>query len=257
MGILQPSASSAGPHPMGAEASSSELGSKNLPKPAEGISADKRPFRSRRLRSPKRPRQTLSNPLIMHRGPPEAPNTIATRRASIRRAIRTQCNGDPQLRPARKGRGGIFGPSTPETTASGCSRDQHLTQKPLAEAETPNRGEAQNHYQVVVLASIDLRCAANMGDWCVVSARVSASVRKGVLGSCSRAARHVEQRAGLTGLCCRGVGHERGRKRARKAYQGRHLSFSKHQSLFFAFLPWAFHHFYILIPCNPPWRRRW
>ena len=32
---------------------------------------------------------------------------------------------------------GEFGPETPETTASGCSHDQHPTQKRLAEAETP------------------------------------------------------------------------------------------------------------------------
>ena len=64
------------------------------------------------------------------------------------------------------------------------SRDQHPTQKRLAEAETPNPDEAQNQPQVLVLASIDLRSQY----WRLVSARVSASLRKGVLGSCNRAA---------------------------------------------------------------------
>ena len=60
----------------------------------------------------------------------------------------------------------------------------HPTQKRLAEAETPNPGEAQNHSQVVVLTRIDLRSQHGR----LVSARVSASFRKGVLGSCNRAA---------------------------------------------------------------------
>ena len=80
------------------------------------------------------------------------------------RPNRTQCKKDPQLQPARKGGRWIFGPEQPESTASDCSRDQQPTQKRLAEAETPNPDEAQNHPQLVVLASI-LTCAANMGDW--------------------------------------------------------------------------------------------
>jgi hypothetical protein len=147
-------------------------------------------LRSRRLRSQERPRHS-ADPHILLRGPPEATNTIAMRRASIRRPIRTQCKGDPQLRPARKGRGGIFGPETPESTASGCSHDQHPTQKRFAEAETPNPDEAQNLSQVVVLASIDLHSQHRR----LVSARVSASVRKGVLGSCNRAASQAVGRA--------------------------------------------------------------
>jgi hypothetical protein len=87
----------------------------------------------------------------------ERQNTIATRRASIRRPIRTQCKGDPQLPPARKGRGWIFGPESPETTASGCSRDQHPTKKRLAEAETPT--------PINFSCLRALTCAANMGDW--------------------------------------------------------------------------------------------
>ena len=131
------------------------------------------------------------DPHILHRGPPEAPNTIAMRRASIRRPNRTQCKGDPRLRPARKGRGGIIGPATPETTASGCSRDHNPTEKPLAEAETPTPLEAQNHSQVLVLASIDLRSQHGR----LVSARFNASVRKGVQGSCNRAASQAAGRA--------------------------------------------------------------
>ena len=106
------------------------------------------------------------------------------RRASIRRPNRTQCKGDPRLRPARKGRGGICGPDQHETTASGCSRDHSPTKQRLAEAEPPIPLEAQNHSQVLVLASIDLRSQHGR----LVSARFNASVRKGVQGSCKRAA---------------------------------------------------------------------
>ena len=113
------------------------------------------------------------------------------RRASNERPIRTQCKGDPQLPPARKGKGWIFGPESPETTASGCSRDHHPTKKRLAEAETPNPLEAQNHSQVLVLASIDLRSQHGR----LVSARFNASVRKGVQGSCNRAATQAAGRA--------------------------------------------------------------
>ena len=79
-----------------------------------------------------------ADPLIMHRGPPYAQNTIGKRRASIRQANRTQGKGDPRLRPARRQGGWIFGPDQPVTTANGCSRDHSLTKKRLAEAETPN-----------------------------------------------------------------------------------------------------------------------
>ena len=113
------------------------------------------------------------------------------RRASNERAIRTQGKGDPQLPPARKGRGGICGPNQPETTASGFSRDHNPTHKRLAEAETPTPLEAQNHSQLVVLASIDLRSQHGR----LVSARFSASVRKGVQGSCNRAATQAAGRA--------------------------------------------------------------
>ena len=173
---------------MGAEASSSELGSKNLPKPAEGISADKRPFRSRRLRSPKRPRQTLTSCTEVHQ---KHITRMQWRRASNERPIRTQCKGDLQLPSARKGRGWICGPESPASTASGCSRDHNPTKKRLAEAETPTPLEARNHSQVVVLASIDLRSQHGR----LVSARFSASFRKGVQGSCNRAASQAAGRA--------------------------------------------------------------
>ena len=113
------------------------------------------------------------------------------RRASIRRPNRTQCKGDPRLRPARKGRGGICGPDQHETTASGCSRDHSPTKQRLAEAEPPIPLEAQNHSQVLVLASIDLRSQHGR----LVSARFNASVRKGVQGSCKRAASQAAGRA--------------------------------------------------------------
>jgi hypothetical protein len=64
-------------------------------------------------------------PAILLRGPPEAQNTIAWQRAPNERPFRTQCKGDPQLQPARNGRGGVFGPAKPENTASGRSCDQH------------------------------------------------------------------------------------------------------------------------------------
>jgi hypothetical protein len=132
-----------------------------------------------------------ADPHIMHRGPPEAHNTNAMRRASNERAIRTQGNGDPQLPPARKGGGWICGPYQPVRTASDCSRDHNPTHKRLAEAETPTPLEAQNHSQLVVLASIDLRSQHGR----LVSARFSASVRKGVQGSCNRAASQAAGRA--------------------------------------------------------------
>ena len=132
-----------------------------------------------------------ADPLIMHRGPPYAQNTIGTRRASIRRANRTQGKGDPRLRPARRQGGWIFGPDQPVTTANGCICDHSPTKKRLAEAETPTPLEPQNHSQVVVLASIDLRSQHGR----LVSARFNASVRKGVQGSCNRAATQAAGRA--------------------------------------------------------------
>jgi hypothetical protein len=73
-----------------------------------------------------------------------------------------------------------------------CGRDQQPTQKRLAEAETPNPDEAEYDPQLVVLASIDLR-SQHRGR--LVSAKGSASIRKGVLGSCNRAASQAAGRA--------------------------------------------------------------
>ena len=135
---------------------------------------------------------------ILLRGPPEAPNTFAMRRASIRRPIRTQCKGDPQLgQHAKGGEGtGIFGPETPEKARpAAAAAISTQPRKRLAEADTPNHapnpGEAQHHSQVVVLASIDL-CSQHGR---LVSARFNASVRKGVQGSCNRPATQAAGRA--------------------------------------------------------------
>jgi hypothetical protein len=167
-------------------------------------------LRSRRLRSPKRPRQTLTSCTEVHQKH-QTRMQCGEHPSDDRR--RTQCNGDPQLPPARKGRGWIFGPETPKTTGSGCSRDQHPTQKRLAEAETPNPDEAQNHSQVVVLASIDLRSHHGR----LVSARVSASVRKGR----SRLMQQGRKSSGGQGLPDRAAVEQattRGRTRVRKAF---------------------------------------
>ena len=140
------------------------------------------------------------------------------RRASNERPIRTQCKGDPQLPPARKGKGWIFGPESPETTASGCSRDQHPTKKRLAEAETPTPLEAQNHSQVLVLASIDLRSQHGR----LVSARVSASLRrKGERSGLMQQGRKSSGGQGLPDRAAEEQATTRGRKMVRKAFQGR------------------------------------
>jgi hypothetical protein len=146
-------------------------------------------LRSRRLRSPKRPRQTLTSCTEVHQ----------------KHITRMQCGEHPtndrsehnarviysSRQQARKGRGWICGPESPASTASGCSRDHNPTKKRLAEAETPTPLEARNHSQVVVLASIDLRSQHGR----LVSARFSASFRKGVQGSCNRAASQAAGRA--------------------------------------------------------------
>ena len=146
-------------------------------------------LRSRRLTSQKRPRQTLTSGTEAHQ----------------KHQTRMQCGEHPtndrsehnarvthSSRQHAKGRGGYSVQNRPnETTASGCSRDHHPTKKRLAEAETPNPLEAQNHSQVLVLASIDLRSQHGR----LVSARFNASVRKGVQGSCNRAATQAAGRA--------------------------------------------------------------
>ena len=145
-------------------------------------------LRSRRLTSQKRPRQTLTSCTEAHQ----------------KHITRLQCGEHPtndrsehnarvthSSRQHAKGGEGSAVQNQPETTASGCSRDHNPTQKRLAEAETPTPLEAQNHSQVVVLASIDLRSQHGR----LVSARFSASVRKGVQGSCNRAASQAAGRA--------------------------------------------------------------
>eukprot|EP00966_Prymnesium_polylepis_P256419 5923767-Prymnesium_polylepis.1 len=73
----------------------------------------------------------------------------------------------------------------------GGDRPSSVRNLGLSQAETPTPIDAQNHSQLVVLASIDLRSQHGR----LVSARFSASVRKGVQGSCNRAASQVAGRA--------------------------------------------------------------
>ena len=131
--------------------------------------------------------------------------------------------------------GWIFGPKSPETTASGCSRDHNPTKKRLAEAETPTPLEAQNHSQVVVLASIDLRSQHGR----LVSARFNASVRKGVQGSCKRAASQAAGRAYR--IVLQRSRPRRGEKEGSKGLPGQNFS----KGLVFAFAPGTA---YIVLP---------
>jgi hypothetical protein len=79
-----------------------------------------------------------------------------------------------------------------------------------------------------------LTCAANMGDLWSVHRSV---LRKGVLGSCNKAASQAAGRAlaGLTGSCCRGAGHEEGEKEGSRGLPRQKLS----KSTLFAFFVWA------------------
>jgi hypothetical protein len=158
---------------------------------------------------------TTADPATLLRGPPEAQNTIVMRRASNERPIRTQCKGDPQLPPARNRRGGIFGPESPRSTASGCSRDQHPTKKRPAEAETPNPDEAQIILKLSCLRA--LTCAANMGDQlgerkgqCISQKGRSGLMQQGRKSSGGR---------GLPNRAAEEQATTRGRKRVRKAFQ--------------------------------------
>ena len=80
---------------------------------------------------------------------------------------------------------------------------------------------AEDGVQAVVLVSIDLRSKHGR----LVIARVSASVRKGVLGSCNRAASQALGRAyrgARIVLQCaeeQATMHEEGRKRVRKGFR--------------------------------------
>jgi hypothetical protein len=109
---------------------------------------------------------------------------------------------------------------------------QRLQPRSSPNPEAPRRGRdpqsRRSPKSFSSCAGIDLRSQHGR----LVSARVSASFRKGVLGSCNRAAM-VKRRAGLTGSCCRGAGHEEGRKRVRKGFQGRNSL-----SPLFAFFVW-------------------
>ena len=69
----------------------------------------------------------------------------------------------------------------PAAAAATSTQPRSASQRPRPQIQTAD--DAQNHSQVVVLASIDLRSQHGR----LVSARVSASVRKGVQGSCNRA----------------------------------------------------------------------
>ena len=163
-------------------------------------------LRSRRLRSHKRPWQTL--PLCSEAHQKHRTRLRDSELPTNDRSARNARGTHRHTASASTQRGGwIFGPESPVSTVSDCSRDQHPTQKRLAEAETPNPDEAQSHSQVVVLAGIDLRSQHGQ----LVSARVSASLRKGVLGVCNRAASQAT--SGGQGLpdragCCRGAGHD-------------------------------------------------
>ena len=145
-------------------------------------------LRSRRLTSPKRPRQTLSSCTEVHH----------------KHITRLQCGEHPSddrtehnarvthsSRQHAKVGGGSSVQISPNARPGDCSHDHNPSQKRLAEAETPTPIEAQNHSQLVVLASIDLRSQHGR----LVSARFSASVRKGVQGSCNRAATQAAGRA--------------------------------------------------------------
>jgi hypothetical protein len=62
-------------------------------------------------------------PHILLRGPPEAPNTNAMRRASIRRPNRTQCTGGCTARASTHHGGELIGQDNPHATDSAYQRD--------------------------------------------------------------------------------------------------------------------------------------
>ena len=132
-----------------------------------------------------------ADPLNQHRGPPEAPNTKAMRRASIRRPIRTQGKGGCTARASTHHGGELIGQDDPHATDSAYQRDPPTSQMRLADNWSQIPADAEDGVQAVVLVSIDLRSQHGR----LVSARVSASVRKGVLGSCNRAASQAAGRA--------------------------------------------------------------
>ena len=145
-------------------------------------------LRSRRHRSPKRPRQTLTSCTEVHQ------NHITrmqcgehpTNDRSEHKAMGTHSS-----RQHAKEGGGSSVQNRPY--ANGCSRDHNPTQKRLAEAETPTPLETQNHSQLVVLASIDLRSQHGRP----MSARFSASQSERAFRAHATAGPQVKRRAGL------------------------------------------------------------
>ena len=106
-------------------------------------------------------------------------------------------------------------PGAPRATATAITNHPRCaSQRPRPKSQLPD--DAQSDPQVVVLASIDLRSQHGR----LVSARVSASVRKGGLGSCNRAASQAAGRAYRIVLA-EEQATKRGRKRAQKASHGR------------------------------------
>ena len=102
-------------------------------------------------------------------------------------------------------------PAATATTAQQRSPSQK--QRPPLQAK-----DAQNHSQVVVLASIDLRSQHGR----LVSARFNASVRKGVQGSCKRAASQAAGRAHR--IVLQRSRPRRGEKEGSKGLPGQNLS---------------------------------
>ena len=96
-----------------------------------------------------------ADPHILFRGPPETQKTNAMQRAPIQRPNRTQCKGDPQLQPARKGGGWIFGSEQPA-----------ISNQPRSASQRP-RPKIQTKPKIILNWSClrALTCAANMGDW--------------------------------------------------------------------------------------------
>ena len=98
-----------------------------------------------------------------------------------------------KLRPARKRGGGSsvhISPKTRPATAAAISTHPAIIEAP-SRSRDPQSNRSPKSSSSVVLASIDLRSRHGR----LVSARASASLRKGVLGSCNRAASQAAGRA--------------------------------------------------------------
>jgi hypothetical protein len=81
----------------------------------------------------------MADPLkYQHRGPPEAPNTKAMRRASIRRPIRTQRKGGCTARASTHHGGKLIGQDDPHATDSAYQRDPPTSQMRLADNWSQN-----------------------------------------------------------------------------------------------------------------------